>query len=144
MLIRSLQGPRGMLGYLHWQYASATYLVTHMVIKAPVAPKAATKTPAATVAPVLAGPVQVPTQPNVPQLLNVKAGLYYRGARAAWYAVLQAHNGQPANAYLAACLANPPSLPKSLRPEAPTGWLRYFVRVGTCTLGQVAPPATKV
>lgn len=100
---------------------------------------------AAATAPVAAtlaapGPVTLPTQPAVPQVLVVKAGLYYRGARAAWYAVLLAHNGQPGNAYLAACTTQPPSLPKSGRPEAPSGWLRYFVRTGACTLGTPPTP----
>lgn len=96
---------------------------------------------AATAAPataVLPGPVTLPTQPAVPQVLAVKAGLSYRGARAAWYAVLVQYNGQPGNAYLAACAATPPSLPKSGRPEAPSGWLRYFVRTGACTLQAAA------
>lgn len=70
-----------------------------------------------------------------PAVLAVKPGMQYRGARAAWYAVLLAHNGQPAAAYLAACAANPPSLTKKGTAENPTGWLRYFVRTGVATLG---------
>lgn len=66
--------------------------------------------------------------------LQVKQGVAMRGARAAWYAVLVQHNGQPAAAYLAACKAVPPSLPKSGVPEAPQGWLSYFVRTGVVTL----------
>lgn len=69
--------------------------------------------------------------------LQVKPGVAYRGARAAWYAVLLQHNGQPASAYLLACKATPPSVPKSGVPEAPQGWLAYFVRTGVATL--VAP-----
>jgi len=70
-----------------------------------------------------------------PQIIaSVKAGIKYRGARAAWYAVAQAHVGQPAQAYLAACTAKPPSLPKSGVAEPATGWLRYFVRTGVVVL----------
>ena len=75
----------------------------------------------------------------VPAVLAVKPGMQYRGARAAWYAVLVQHNGQPAAAYLAACAANPPSVPKKGVAENPQGWLRYFVRTGVATLG--APQA---
>lgn len=67
-------------------------------------------------------------------VLTVKTGVQYKGARAAWYAVLLAHNGKQAAAYLAACTTKAPSLPKSGRPEAPTGWLRYFVRNGVATI----------
>ncbi len=58
-----------------------------------------------------------------------------RGARAAWYAVLQQHNGQPVAAFLAATAATPPSVPKSGVAENPSGWLRYFVRSGIATVG---------
>jgi hypothetical protein len=75
--------------------------------------------------------------PPVP-VLQVKQGMQYRGARAAWYAVLLQHNGQPAAAYLAATTANPPSLPtkgkNAGRPEPASGWLAYFVRQGVATL----------
>ena len=71
-------------------------------------------------------------QPQV--IAAVKAGIKYRGARAAWYAVLQQHVGQPAASYLAATTAKPPSLPKSGVQENSNGWLRYFVRSGVCTL----------
>ena len=86
-----------------------------------------------------ARPAQAPATPVVVPKANagvlaVKQGLVYRGARAAWYGVLLQHNGNTAGAYLAACAANPPSLPKSGRAEAPTGWLRYFVRTGACTV----------
>lgn len=95
--------------------------------------------PATAAAPVV-GAVAAPTnvtatgqaQPQV--IVAVKAGVKYRGARAAWYAVLQQHVGQPAANYLAACTANPPSLPKSQVPEKASGWLGYFVRTGVATL----------
>ncbi len=71
--------------------------------------------------------------------LEVKPGMKYRGARDAWYARLQAHNGKDAASYLASCKENPPSLPKSGVAEAPQGWLSWFVRQGVCTL---VPAAT--
>lgn len=84
--------------------------------------------------------VQAPTNVTAsgkaqPQVITaVKAGVKYRGARAAWYAVLQAHQGQTAAAFLAATTAKPPSLPKSGVAEPATGWLRYFVRSGVATV----------
>jgi hypothetical protein len=70
--------------------------------------------------------------------LQVKQGVALRGARAAWYAVLVQHNGQPAAAYLAACKEKPPSVPKSGVAEAPQGWLSWFVRQG---IAQLVPAA---
>lgn len=111
--------------------------------KTPTAAAAPTATAATNTNPttaVQAGPSYRP----VPGTLAVKPGLVYRGARAQWYAVLVAHNGQPANNYLAACVAKPPSLPASGRAEAPTGWLSWFARHGACTIvppGQPAAPA---
>jgi AICAR transformylase/IMP cyclohydrolase PurH len=71
-------------------------------------------------------------------VLAVKQGANFRGARAAWYAVLTQYNGQPAAAYLAHCAANPPSLPTKGKhagtAEKPTGWLAWFVRNGYATL----------
>lgn len=108
------------------------------------------KTPTAAAAPTVATNTNPTTAVNagpqyrpVPGTLAVKPGLTYKGARAAWYAVLCAHNGQPANNYLAACATKPPSLPASGRAESPTGWLATFVRWGVCTVvppGQPVPP----
>lgn len=70
--------------------------------------------------------------------LQVKDGLQFRGARQAWYDVLKAHNGKPAQEYLEATAKTPPSLPKSGRAEAPSGWLRWFVRHGHAVI--VQPP----
>jgi hypothetical protein len=67
-------------------------------------------------------------------IVQVKQGVKYRGARAAWYAVLQAHTGKPASDFLAACTTKPPSLPKSGVAEPASGWLRYFVRSGIAVL----------
>lgn len=70
-----------------------------------------------------------------PQIIKaVKAGIKYRGARAAWYEVLQAHEGKPAADFLAATTATPPSLPKSGVQEKSSGWLGFFVRTGIATL----------
>lgn len=84
----------------------------------------------------VAAPANVTAQGTAqPQVIAaVKAGVKYRGARAAWYAVLQAHQGKPAGDFWAACVANPPSLPKSGVAEKPSGWLGYFVRTGVATL----------
>lgn len=84
----------------------------------------------------VAAPTNVTAQGTaVPQVISaVKAGVKYRGARAAWYAVLQQHQGKPAADFLAATTAQPPSVPKSGIPEKSTGWLSYFVRTGVATL----------
>ena len=62
----------------------------------------------------------------------------YRGARAAWYAHLVAHNGKPVAAFKKAAIANPPSTPKRGRLankcEPPAGWLAFFVRQGIATI----------
>lgn len=71
-----------------------------------------------------------------PQVIKaVKAGIKYRGARAAWYEVLVKHEGKTAADFLASTTAKPPSVPKSGTPEPSSGWLRYFVRNGIATLG---------
>ena len=62
----------------------------------------------------------------------------YRGARAAWYQHLVAHNGKPVATFCEAALANPPSTPKrgklANKCEPPAGWLSFFVRQGIATL----------
>ena len=62
----------------------------------------------------------------------------YRGARAAWYAHLQACNGKTPAQFAAAAIANPPSTPKrgklANKCEPPAGWLAYFVRSGNATV----------
>lgn len=88
----------------------------------------------AAVAVAVAPKAAVVAKPAKVGMLAVKAGLTYRGARAAWYAVLVQHNGKPAKDYLEACTTKPPSVPKSGRVEAPSGWLSYFVRTGAVTL----------
>jgi hypothetical protein len=84
---------------------------------------------------VVTAPATVQGTVAVPQVIaTVKAGIKYRGARAAWYAVLQAHQGKPAADFLAACTSKPPSVPKSGVAEKPSGWLSYFVRTGVANL----------
>lgn len=68
--------------------------------------------------------------------LKVKPGLTFRGARAAWYQVLVAHDGKPAQEYLEATTKTPPSLPKSGRQEPSSGWFRWFVRHEVATIVQ--------
>lgn len=72
-------------------------------------------------------------QPATLQLV-VGAKVNLRGARALWYAHLVQFNGQPAAAFLAACTATPPSLPKSGKAEPAQGWLRWFIANGYVTL----------
>lgn len=86
---------------------------------------------AATVqAPTVVTGAGTPKAKTAPGVLAVKAGASLRGARAAWYAVLQAHDGKPVAEFLAATKENPPSVPKSGNAENPTGWLRWFQRNG--------------
>lgn len=69
-----------------------------------------------------------------PRVLNVKAGMKYRGAREAWYARLQEFQGKSADAFLESCEKKRPSVPKSGKAEAPAGWLRFFQRTGVAHL----------
>lgn len=95
------------------------------------APKAPA-TPATTIAAPATVTAQGTAKPVV--IAAVKAGIKYRGARAAWYAVLQQHQGKPAADFLAATTKAPPSLPASGVQENSSGWLRFFVRSGIATL----------
>lgn len=70
-----------------------------------------------------------------PQIIaKVKDGLKLRGARAAWYELLQKHEGKPVQDFLAAATKTPPSMPKSGVPEKASGWFRYFVRSGIASV----------
>ena len=69
-------------------------------------------------------------------VLKVKDGMSFRGARQAWYEVLKAHDGKPAQAYLDATTEKAPSLPKSGKQEPSSGWLRWFVRHEVATIVQ--------
>lgn len=70
------------------------------------------------------------------QVLRVKAGQKYRGAREAWYARLKEYDGKPLDDFLASTKEKMPSLPESGKAENPMGWVRFFQRVGV--LGIVA------
>lgn len=90
-------------------------------------------------------PTTVTAGKATPGILTVhKTQLPLRGARAAWHAVLVAHNGQPVATFLAACAAAPPSVPKSGVVEKPQGWLRWFVRNGIASVAAAQQPATTV
>lgn len=65
-----------------------------------------------------------------PKVLRVKAGAKYRGAREAWYKVLQEYDGKTAAQFLEATAKKAPSLTKRGTAEKPTGWLRFFQRQG--------------
>lgn len=86
----------------------------------PEAPKQETAAPPS--------PAPAPAKPKVIKVL--KADAKFRGARDAWYKVLIAHDGKTVKEWEDACIAKPPSLPKSGRAEAPSGWTSYFTRTG--------------
>lgn len=69
-----------------------------------------------------------------PQILKVKGGAKFRGAREQWYSVLQAHDGKPVGEFLEATKAKPPSLTKKGEAENPQGWLRFFIRSGVVSM----------
>ncbi len=81
-------------------------------------------------------PTSAPLKASAPAAVIkvVKAEEKYTGARAAWYAALQAHNGKDADAFVADCTKTPPTTPKSGKAEDPRGWLRFFVREGVASL----------
>lgn len=88
---------------------------------------------------VVNAPVAVTTKATKPGILQVKAGGSFRGARAAWYEMLQKYDGKPVADFLAAAQDKPPSLPKSGVAEKPSGWLRYFQRAQVASV--VTPAA---
>lgn len=77
---------------------------------------------------VVNAPVTVTPKATKPGVLQVKAGGKFRGARDAWYQMLQQYDGKPVAEFLAAAQDKPPSVPKSGVAEKPSGWLRYFQR----------------
>jgi len=81
-------------------------------------------------APVVTPPVAPSKPAKVRKIKVLKTDAKFRGAREAWYAVLKAHDGKTVEEFEKACTDKPPSLPKSLRPEAPSGWTRYFKKTG--------------
>lgn len=84
-------------------------------------------------------PVQAPAEakpaPTPVVIKSVKPGLKFRGARAAWYAELLAHEGKPLTEFIKATTEKPPSVPKSGVAENPTGWVGYFARTQVATIG---------
>lgn len=93
---------------------------------------------------------QKPTEQNAaaqatpaakPQILKVKAGQKFRGARAAWYERLAAYDGKPVTEFLANVEKDRPSVygarsKHAGAPEPTPGWLRFFVRTGVAELVQ--------
>lgn len=69
-----------------------------------------------------------PTKVTIIKVL--KQGAKFRGARQAWYDELVKYDGKSKADYEKACTDKPPSLPKSGRAEAPSGWTSYFKRTG--------------
>ena len=93
-----------------------------------------TKTKAAT--PAAAAPAAAP---KATPILQVRKGMQYRGARAAWYERLCQYDGKPVAEFVASATANPPSVYGSRskhagKPEPVPGWLRFFVRTGVAEL----------
>lgn len=84
--------------------------------------------PAPTPAPVQAKPAKV----KVIKVLKTDAK--YRGAREAWYVVLKAHDGKPVADFEKATTDKPPSLPKSGRAEAASGWTSFYKREGIISI----------
>jgi hypothetical protein len=69
------------------------------------------------------------------QVLRVKAGMPFRGARKAWYELLTQYDGKPAADFLAAATAERPSKYGARskhcgQAEPVAGWFRFFLRVG--------------
>jgi hypothetical protein len=88
--------------------------------------------PTATVATVQAGAAPKAATGTIAVL---KAGMPYRGARAAWYAVLTQYNGKPYAEFLAHVTTHRPSVygPRSRmagQPEPIPGWVGFFTRNG--------------
>jgi len=84
------------------------------------------------VTPIAPAPEAKPTKVRVLKVLKTDAK--FRGARDAWYAVLKAHDGKPVEVFEKACTDKPPSLPKSGKAEAPSGWTSYFKRTGIISI----------
>ncbi len=78
--------------------------------------------------------------PVVQVVPGAKVAFRANTARAAYYAVFAAHNGQPLATLAAAIAANPPSMPRkgklAGKPEPLAGWVAWFVRHGYITLVQ--------
>jgi len=71
--------------------------------------------------------------------LKVKAGVKYRGARDSYYKRLTEFDNKPLSAFLESLKTSPPALltarsKNAGQPEAPSGWIRFFVRNGVLTI----------
>jgi hypothetical protein len=78
--------------------------------------------------------VQTEGPQAITRIKVVKRGVEYRGNRAAWYAVLQRHDGEPVEKFLRATSERPPALTKKGEAENPKGWIRFFRRTGVAQL----------
>lgn len=65
-----------------------------------------------------------------PKIISVKANMKYRGAREAWYNMLQQYDGKTVAEFVEAAKEKPPSLTKKQEAEPPMGWVRFFERTG--------------
>jgi hypothetical protein len=89
--------------------------------------------------PVAPAPAATPTAPagamgHTIGLTAAKVNFTQGSARALYHAVLAAHAGQPAAAFCAAIIANPPCFTKKGTVEPPMPYLRWFIRNGYATL----------
>jgi hypothetical protein len=71
-------------------------------------------------------------KPKVIRML--KADMKYRGAREAWYSLLQRMEGKTEAEFVEAAKEQPPSRTKKGEAEPPTGWFRFFERTGVIEL----------
>lgn len=81
--------------------------------------------------------VQAPKPVKIAMIKVLKMDAKFRGAREAWYAELKKHDGKPLAEFEKAADETPPSLPKSQRKEAPSGWTSYFKRTGILEVQEV-------
>lgn len=77
-----------------------------------------------------ATPVVVKTQ----KLKVLKKDTKYRGAREAWFNRLVEYDGKTEGEFIQSTTEKPPALTKNGTPEAPSGWIRFFVRSGVLSL----------
>lgn len=74
---------------------------------------------------------------KVRKIKLLKTDAKFKGAREAWYNELKAHDGKTVEEFEKACTTKPPSVPKSGRAEAPSGWTSYFKRTGIMQIEEV-------
>ncbi len=93
------------------------------------------------VATVVAAPAPEAKPAKTKIIKVLKADAKFRGAREAWYVELKKHDGKPLAEFEKATDDKPPSLPKSGRKEAPSGWTSYFTRTGIMQVEEVEAKA---